>query len=75
MPIYEYSCAKCGKKVELLQKIGAQDAGVPCPACGEDALKKQLSVTSPAQMAKGAAPACPMPDRQGACGGCCGGCH
>ncbi|MDT8903632.1 FmdB family zinc ribbon protein [Anaeroselena agilis] len=75
MPIYEYSCEKCGKKVELLQKMGAESAGAPCPACGADALKKQLSVTSPAKMAAGSAPACAMPNHQGPCGGCCGGCH
>ncbi len=75
MPIYEYACKQCGKTVQLLQKMGAQAAGTPCPACGEDALAKKLSVPSPAQMAQGAAPACPMPARQGACGGCCGGCH
>jgi putative FmdB family regulatory protein len=75
MPIYEYACKQCGKTVELLQKMGAENAGVPCPACGQDALAKKLSVPSPAQMTKGAAPACAMPGQQGPCGGCCGGCH
>lgn len=75
MPIYEYSCKKCGKTVELLQKMGSDGAGVPCPACGETALVKLLSVTSPAQVGKGNSAACAMPNHQGPCGGCCGGCH
>jgi putative FmdB family regulatory protein len=75
MPIYEYACEKCGKTVQLLQKMGEQKAGVPCPACGQDTLAKKLSVPSPAQTAKGSAPGCAMPDHQGPCGGCCGGCH
>lgn len=75
MPIYEYGCKKCGKVVELLQKMGAKEAGVACPDCGADALAKQLSVTSPAQIAKGSNAGCAMPQNQGACGGCCSGCH
>ena len=68
MPIYEYSCKKCGKLVELLQKSGTDRAGIHCPGCGEDALAKVLSVTAPAQM-------CGMASNPGACGGCCSGCH
>ena len=74
MPIYEYSCKKCGKVVELLQKMGTDKPGVGCPACGEDKLVKILSVSSPPQMEKGAADSCPMPNPQ-ACGGGCPGCH
>lgn len=62
------------KLVELLQKSGADRAGINCPSCGEDALAKVLSVTAPAQMAKGAN-GCGMANNPGACGGCCSGCH
>lgn len=75
MPIYEYTCAKCGKKVDLLQKMGADKAGESCPQCGADALKKVLSVTAPTQMGKGMPAGCEMGGNPGACGGCCGGCH
>ncbi len=74
MPIYEYSCKKCGKLVELLQKSGVEQAGIVCPDCGEDALTKVLSVTAPSQMAKHSPSGCDM-GNSGACGGCCGGCH
>lgn len=75
MPIYEYACKKCGKVVDLLQKMGTEAAGIPCPECSRDTLAKKLSVTSPAQMAKGPSAACSMPKQQGACGGCCAGCQ
>ena len=75
MPIYEYSCRKCGQTVELLQKMGADSAGAPCPGCGADALAKKLSVPSPAQLGGPGPATCAMPNRQGPCGGCCSGCH
>ncbi|MBP1764914.1 MAG: hypothetical protein H6Q65_1972 [Firmicutes bacterium] len=75
MPIYEYSCKKCGKTVELLQKSGTENAGTNCPVCGEDALVKVLSVMAPSHMAKRSGHGCSMPNNVGSCGGCCGGCH
>jgi len=42
MPIYEYRCESCGHELEKLQKIS--DAPLTdCPACGQAALKKQIS--------------------------------
>ena len=75
MPIYEYSCQKCGKLVELLQKSGVNKAGSNCPDCGEDALTKVFSVTAPSQMAKGSINGCDMANNPAACGSCCSGCH
>lgn len=75
MPIYEYSCKKCGKTVELLQKMGTDRPGTFCPDCGEDTLVKVLSVTAPAQMTKSSMTGCEAAISQGQCGGCCSGCH
>ena len=33
MPIYEYVCAKCGAKFELLRSLSQADKEVPCPQC------------------------------------------
>jgi putative FmdB family regulatory protein len=74
MPIYEYSCKECKTKVELLQKMGENKAGIPCPGCGKDTLEKILSVTAPPQMAKAHPGGCDMVNT-GNCGGCCGACH
>lgn len=45
MPIYEYQCAKCGHRLEALQKIS--DAPLTeCPACHAEELKKLVSAAS-----------------------------
>lgn len=42
MPIYAYKCASCGFAKDVLQKIS--DAPLTlCPACGAQALAKQLT--------------------------------
>lgn len=40
MPVYEYECRDCGKKVELLVKRGEK---AHCPHCGSSKLKKLIS--------------------------------
>ena len=42
MPIYEYQCQKCGELSEILQKLSDAPA-TTCPACGAEALTKQVS--------------------------------
>ena len=42
MPLYEYRCNACGHKLESLQRLSDAPL-VTCPACGKDALAKQLS--------------------------------
>jgi putative FmdB family regulatory protein len=49
MPLYEYLCESCGRRSEILQKIGEPPA-TDCPHCG-GALKKLLS--APAFQFKG----------------------
>ena len=42
MPIYEYKCASCGHKKDVLQKMS--DAPLTeCPACGKPTLTKLIS--------------------------------
>jgi putative FmdB family regulatory protein len=49
MPIYEYLCHACGKKTELLQRMGA-DPITTCPECGGEVRKL---ISSPAVQFKG----------------------
>lgn len=49
MPLYEYKCEKCGKRVEILQRVSDPPYS-HCPSCGGD-MKKQFS--SPAIQFKG----------------------
>jgi putative FmdB family regulatory protein len=49
MPIYEYECLKCGKRTEILQRLGEAPLAA-CPECGGQ-VKKLIS--SPAFQFKG----------------------
>ena len=45
MPIYDYQCASCGHKAEVMRKISAAPTET-CPACGAETFSKQLSAPS-----------------------------
>jgi putative FmdB family regulatory protein len=64
MPLYEYKCADCGTRFEVLMREGVTPV---CPGCRGDRAEKQLSA-----FAVGAASpkAAPMP-----AGGPCAGCQ
>ena len=49
MPIYEYECAACGKKTEVIQRLGDRQIRL-CPHCGGKLKKK---VSAPAIQFKG----------------------
>ncbi|HJS38860.1 MAG TPA: zinc ribbon domain-containing protein [Burkholderiales bacterium] len=58
MPIFEYSCNKCGHEFETL----VRGSSLPdCPGCHSTELEKKLSVFATAQAA-------PEPSPCGACG-------
>lgn len=42
MPIYEYKCEDCGKKIETLQAVG-QGEPANCPFCGGASLVRVMS--------------------------------
>ena len=35
MPIYDYKCARCGNRFDMLRSVSARD-DVKCPKCGGD---------------------------------------
>lgn len=45
MPIYEYRCEACGHELEVLQKVSDPPL-TKCPECGEERLKKKISMTT-----------------------------
>ena len=45
MPIYEYTCEKCGHQLEAIQKF-SDPLLIDCPECKEPALKKQISASA-----------------------------
>jgi putative FmdB family regulatory protein len=44
VPIYEYQCAHCGRKVEVMQKITDEPLRV-CPSC-KGSLRRLISLNS-----------------------------
>ena len=60
MPLYEYSCEKCGKTIELLVRGGEKPE---CPHCRSKKLTKLLSVVA-GHVANGGGEA----DMAGSCG-------
>ena len=73
MPIYAYKCASCGHAKDVLQKISDPQLTV-CPACGASTFNKQVTAAGfqlkgsgwYATDFKGAAPAAPAADGNGA---------
>lgn len=49
MPIYEYECLQCGKRTELLQRMGEAPIAA-CPHCGGEVRKL---ISAPAFQFKG----------------------
>jgi putative FmdB family regulatory protein len=41
MPIYEYACPTCSNRFEAY--VQSWREALPCPACGEEEVQKQLS--------------------------------
>ncbi len=59
MPLYEYSCRGCGRRFEVLQRIGADANDIVCPACGRGEVAKQHSTFASA--VAGSSASGPMP--------------
>ncbi len=45
MPLYEYSCKKCGHEFEEIQKFGDKPIK-KCPSCGKTSVEKKVSMTA-----------------------------
>ncbi|MBX3096187.1 MAG: zinc ribbon domain-containing protein [Fimbriimonadaceae bacterium] len=43
MPVYEYACRSCGKRVSLLIGMVASPDEEQCPLCGSDRLERLIS--------------------------------
>lgn len=77
MPMYEYGCLACDSHFDRLRRMGQDDAGVTCPHCGGEQIRRRLSVFA-AHTRGGDSTAVVEPVASaasgGGCGaGCCGG--
>lgn len=43
MPLFEYQCGNCGTRFERLARIADADRPGPCPQCGHQDSKRQIS--------------------------------
>ena len=43
MPLYEFTCEKCGATFEELVGAGLDGLGVTCPECGSEKIEKLVS--------------------------------
>ncbi len=53
MPLYEFTCTKCGETFEELVAAGLDALGVTCPECGSEAVEKLVSRFASAGTASG----------------------
>ena len=60
MPIYEYECTKCGKKLERRRNIADSDKEIKCLKCGKESPKRVFSVFSTALSDSSCAPSAPI---------------
>ena len=56
MPLYEYECPDCGRKLELRRSMADSDRPTKCPECGKGMLKRVLSLFSSTSSAENCAP-------------------
>ncbi len=63
MPLYEFSCADCGARFEILVRSSTEPR---CPACASEALERQLSTFA----VGGTRSASPMMTGPSPCGTC-----
>lgn len=69
MPLYEYSCKKCGSVSEHLVGVGGDREAITCLKCGSEELERLISVVS---INRGAQPAtCCGGHVAGECNGTC----
>ena len=77
MPIYEYYCAGCNSKFELLRPLTKTNEDVACPKCSKTAKKLLSNFACFSKSAEGITS--PISGAGGGCSSCsassCAGCH
>jgi putative FmdB family regulatory protein len=43
VPLYEYRCSTCGRRFEVLRRVGQGAEGLACPGCGRSEVEKEFS--------------------------------
>ncbi len=74
MPIYEFSCGRCGHRFDVFGGYGSRDVTQICPQCEGTHTRALISTFAVGGRSAEAAPAPASPQAGGGCGGCAGGC-
>ncbi len=76
MALYEYKCADCEERFDLMRSMSAADDPAPCPDCGGTDSRRLISSfasVTPGDSALGTNPMMDARMASGGGGGCCGG--
>ena len=76
MALYEYKCADCEERFDLMRPMSAADDAAPCPECGSVESRRVISSFASITPGASALSTNPVMDARmasGAGGGCCGG--
>jgi putative FmdB family regulatory protein len=74
MALYEYKCAECEERFDLMRPMSAADDPAECPECGSEDSRRVISnfvSITPGASALSTNPV--MDARMAGGGGCCGG--
>ncbi|HKH10535.1 MAG TPA: zinc ribbon domain-containing protein [Rubrobacter sp.] len=77
MALYEYKCAECDGRFDLMRSMSASDDPAECPECGSVESRRVISNFASITPGVSAMSSNPMMDARiasgGGGGGCCGG--
>ena len=77
MALYEYKCADCDERFDLMRSMSASDDPAECPECGSVESRRVISNFASITPGASAMSSNPMMDARiassGGGGGCCGG--
>jgi putative FmdB family regulatory protein len=76
MALYEYKCAECEERFDLMRPMSAADDVAECPECGSEDSRRVISNFASITPGASSLSTNPVMDARmasGAGGGCCGG--
>jgi len=76
MALYEYKCARCEERFDLMRSMNAADEPARCPERGSEESRRLISTFTAVTPGASALSTNPMMDARmmsGGGGGCCGG--
>ena len=73
MALYEYKCAACEGRFDLMRPMSAADDPAPCPECGAEDSRRVISNFAAITPGASGLSTNPVMDARMSGGGCCGG--